>query len=322
MINASISALSSYVPEKVLDNAYFESIIETSDEWITTRTGIKKRHVCFENESLTDMCVKSVQRLQKEYSVDIQNCDFILVATSTTETRIPSTASQVQNRLGIPNCGTLDITAACAGFVYGLQIAKGMIESGMYKKILVIGAEVLSRFTDYTDRTTCILFGDGAGAALVENNGHGRIYGAVSGTECDKAKELYLTDYQEEMNNEPIVSNNKIHQDGKKVFKWAVQTVSDKIRSMLEQEKLRVADIDWLILHSANLRIIEAIYRETRIPPEKVLESVVNYGNTSSATIPLVIHNALLEKKISKGDRLLLIGFGGGLTYAGTFIDW
>ena len=321
-MNASISALSSHVPGNILNNAYFESIIETSDEWITTRTGIKTRHVCSEGETLTDLCVKAVDRLQQETSIETGDCDFILVATSTADARIPSTASQIQHRLGIRSCGTLDIAAACAGFVYGLQLAKGMVESGMYKKILVVGAEVLSRFTDYTDRTTCILFGDGAGVAIVQDTDKGRIYGAVAGTEGDKAKELYLADRPDILNDQAVEGNNKIHQDGKKVFKWAVQTISEKIKLMLELEKLNPSDIDWLVLHSANLRIIEAICRETGIPVEKALESVVNYGNTSAASIPLALHNAILENKLTSGDRLLLMGFGGGLTYAGAFLDW
>ncbi|MFC2086761.1 ketoacyl-ACP synthase III [Bacteroidota bacterium] len=321
-MNSALTSLGIYVPERVVDNYYYEKIVETSDEWITTRTGIKERRFSGEEESTTDLCVKAAKNMAIESNVLLKNVDFVIVATSTSEHTIPSIASQVMYQLQIENAGSLDISAACAGFVYGIIVAHGLIHSGAHKKILVIAADALSQVTDFTDRTTCILFGDGAGAALIEASEEKRIFKTVSGTLGENGKDLYLSQSAKKLNGVEIEPNNKIHQNGRVVFKWAVQSIPEYVRQLLEINNLCMKDIDWFIPHSANLRIIESICKNLDYPLEKTLESIVHFGNTSAATIPIAFDKGLNEGKIKKGDLILLIGFGGGLTYAGAIIKW
>jgi 3-oxoacyl-[acyl-carrier-protein] synthase III len=322
-MNAEITGISSYAPSRIIDNSFFEKIIETSDEWIVSRTGIKERRFAEENEFTSDVCVSAAKNLIKENpSLSLEGVDFIITATTTADQVMPSTASQIQNKLNIKNCGTLDIAAACAGFAYGIILAKGLIAAGSHQKVLVFGAETLSKFSDLTDRTTCILFGDGAGVALVEASEKGNIFESITGTEGTGGKDLYISQNAAKINEVPIDNNGKIHQNGKVVFKWAVQTVSEKIRELLAKSSTSLKDLDWIILHSANLRIIEAVSREIDFPVSRMPESIQYFGNTSSASIPLAWHSALKDGRIKKGDKILLMGFGGGLTYAGCIVEW
>ncbi len=320
-MNSRITAIGTYVPEKRVDNAHFEKIIETTDEWIVTRTGIRERRYSAENEFTYELCVKATQNLLAENpGITLDGVDFIFVATTTADQVMPSMASQTQNALQIPNCGCIDIMAACAGFVYGLVLAKGLIAAGSHKKILVFGAEALSKFTDMTDRTSCILFGDGAGVALVEASAEAGILGTVTGTDGSLGKDLYLSQSSSTVNGEQIKVDGKIHQNGKVVFKWAVKTVSQNILMVLERDKMKIEELDWIILHSANMRIIEAVAAEINCPMEKMLTSITWFGNTSSASIPLAFDIAKKEGKIKKGNKILMLGFGGGLTYAGAVV--
>jgi 3-oxoacyl-[acyl-carrier-protein] synthase III len=320
-MNAEIKGISSYAPSRIIDNSFFEKIIETSDEWIVSRTGIKERRFAEENEFTSDVCVSAARNLIKENpDLTLGDVDFIITATTTADQVMPSTASQIQNKLGIKDCGTLDVAAACAGFVYGIILAKGLIAAGSHKKVLVFGAETLSKFSDLTDRTTCILFGDGAGVAMVEASEKGNISASITGTEGSGGKDLYISQNASKINDVPVDNNGKIHQNGKVVFKWAVQTVSEKIKELLAKSSTSLKDIDWIILHSANLRIIEAVAREIDFPVNRMPESIQYYGNTSSASIPLAWHTALKDGRIKKGDKILLMGFGGGLTYAGCIV--
>lgn len=321
-MNTKITALSTYVPEKILDNAYFESIVSTSDEWITSRTGIQERRCAAPDETTLDLAVNAVKNLVKEHKVDLSSVDFIVLCTITQEYSIPSISSQVQDYFQIPLTGAIDITAACAGFVYGITLAHGMVSSGMYKKALVISAEALTKFTDYTDRTSCILFGDGAGAAIVECHAEEGIFKPVSGTFGEGGKDLYLSNMAQEINKVPIEANNMIHQNGRAVYKWAIQLVPDQVDRLLKINNLTLDDIDWFVPHSANLRMIEAIAKDMGFSMDQVLESVVHFGNTSSSTIPLALRQGKEEGKIKEGDLLLLFGFGGGLTYSGVLIRW
>jgi 3-oxoacyl-[acyl-carrier-protein] synthase-3 len=211
--------------------------------------------------------------------------------------------------------------AACAGFVYGLVLAKGLIAAGTHKKVLVLGAETLSKFTDFTDRTSCILFGDGAGVALVEPAERSKIFNCVTGSDGSHGKDLYLSQCSPTVNGEEIEPNGKIHQNVKFVFKWAVRTMSQKIRELLALNDLTLDDLDWVILHSANLRIIEAVASDIGCPIDKMLTSIEQFGNTSSASIPLAWDIASKAGKIKPGNKLLLLGFGGGLTYAGVIAE-
>ncbi len=319
---SKITAFSTYVPEKVVDNKYFEEIIDTNDEWIRTRTGIKTRRFSKQGEHTSDMCVKAVRKMVEDHKVEIADIDFIIVCTTTPDQTMPNTASRVQYKLGIENAGCNDIYAACAGFVYGLQIAHGLVYAGVYRKVLVLGAETLTKFTDFTDRTSCILFGDGVGAAIVEPSDEEHFFGFISGTNGEFGHDLYLSNKKNSINGVGINPNGLIVQNGKSVFKWAVGNIPIKIKELVERAGLTIEDIDYIVPHSANLRIIEAIAKNLDFPLEKMPESVTEYGNTSSASIPLAIEKSMKNGGIKKGDTILIIGFGGGLTFAGTILKW
>jgi 3-oxoacyl-[acyl-carrier-protein] synthase-3 len=321
-MNSKITAIGVYAPSKIIPNEWFADKIETNSEWIISRTGIKERRFSEPNEYTSDMCVKAVQNLLAENpGITLDRVDFILVGTTTADQVMPSMASQVQNYFNLPNTGCLDIMAACAGFVYGVILAKGLIAAGTHKKILVLGAETLSKFTDYTDRTSCILFGDGAGVALVEASEKSKIFNGVTGSDGSHGKDLYLSQHASVVNGEQIEPNGKIHQNGKVVFKWAVQTMSQKVRELLAINNMELEQLDWVILHSANLRIIEAVASELNYPMDKMLTSIEQFGNTSSASIPLSWDIASKAGKIKPSNKILLLGFGGGLTFAGVIVE-
>ncbi|WP_029904358.1 ketoacyl-ACP synthase III [Prevotella sp. 10(H)] len=316
-MNAIIDSIGIYVPEKKVDNHYFESILDTSDEWIRTRTGINTRFYAAENEYTSDLCVKAAQNLSDKYNKDLSQVDFIIVATTSGEQVMPSMATRVQTALNIPNAGCIDVYAACAGFVYGIILAKGLIAAGTHKKVLVIGAETLSKITDFTDRTSCILFGDGAGAVLVEASNENYIFEGLTESDGSHGKDLYLSYQNVPVNGEEVIADNKLHQNGRVVFKWAVTTLIKKIEELAGKNHLKLEDIDWFVPHSANIRILESICEGLNIPMDKCLESIRNYGNTSAASIPLAWYNGIESGKVKVDDQLLLIGFGGGLTCAG-----
>lgn len=321
-MNSKIAAIGVYAPSKRVTNEYFEKIIETNNDWIISRTGIRERRFSEPDEYTSDMCIKAVQNLLAENpGITLDGVDFILVGTTTADQVMPSMASQVQNYFNLPNTGCLDIMAACAGFVYGIILAKGLIAAGTHKKILVLGAETLSKFTDYTDRTSCILFGDGAGVALIEPSERSQIFNGVTGSDGSHGKDLYLSQHASVVNGEQIEPNGKIHQNGKVVFKWAVQTMSQKVRELLTVNHLELDQLDWIILHSANLRIIEAVASQIGYPMDKMLTSIEYFGNTSSASIPLSWDIASKAGKIKPGNKILLLGFGGGLTFAGVIVE-
>lgn len=322
MTNARLSAIGMAVPAKVIDNQYFESLIDTTDEWIVTRTGIRTRYYTGPDEFTSDLCVRAVEDLAAQHTVALDDVDMIIVSTVTPDQPMPSMACRVQYRLNMPRAGALDVYAACAGFSYGVVLAKGLIAAGTHRKVLVIGAETLSKVTDFEDRSSCFLFGDGAGAVLIEADATGNIGACVTGANGEGGGDLYMSGLAETLDGLPIKRNRTIVQNGRKVFKWAVNTVSAQIKVLLEKNNLTLDDIDWLIPHSANLRILEAISNDIGFPMARVLESIVDYGNTSSATIPIALCNGIRSGKVQRGDRILIIGFGGGLVYAGTIIQW
>lgn len=319
---SKITAFGAYAPERIVTNQDMEKIVDTSDEWIQKRTGIIERHYAAKGQTTVDLATEAVKDLQKRSGKDLNDVDLILVATSTTEHVIPSIASQIQNNFGIKHAGCIDQSAACAGFIYSLTIADSMIRTGNYKKVLVVGVEILTKHTNFEDRTTCILFGDGAGACLVESSETQGFYKPVSGAEGDKGYLLYISKSGKIINGEEVMAHDMIVQDGQKVFKWAVSTMSREFKALLKKNNMTNEDIDYFIPHSANKRIIEAICNFTDYPLERTLSSIEKYGNTSAASIPLAIMEALNEDRIKNGSRMLLIGFGGGLTYAGTIVEW
>ena len=320
-MNTTISSIGIYVPQNRIDNHYFENFLETSDEWIKSRTGITHRYYAQDNEYTSDLCIKAVENLAKEHDENLKDIDFIIVATSTADQVIPNIASQVQAKLNISNAGCIDICAACAGFVYGIILAKGLIAAKNHKKILVIGAETLSKVTDFTDRTSCILFGDGAGAVIVKASNENYIFDALTDTDGSYGKDLYLAHQNAPINMQAIDFNNKINQNGRVVFKWAVSTLTEKIQELAAMNNIQLQDIDWFIPHSANIRILESVCENLHIPMSKCVESIRNYGNTSAASIPIAWYNGIKTGKIKLGDQLLLTGFGGGLTCAGICLE-
>ncbi|WP_121662197.1 ketoacyl-ACP synthase III [Metabacillus litoralis] len=320
---ARITAIGSYVPEKKLTNDELEKLVETSDEWIIQRTGIKERRIAGEKEYTSDMSFKAIQNLIERYPISIEDVDLIISCTLTPDFKTPSVASMIQAKLGLKNCGAIDLNAACAGFTYGLHVANGLITSDLHKKILVVGAETLSKITDYKDRTTCILFGDGAGAVLVEYDAdHPSFISAHLGSEGEGGKHLFCSNLSNHMFEQEITSTSKIVQNGREVYKWAVTTVPKGVENVLSKAAIPLNEVDWFVPHSANLRMIESICERSGLPLEKTLYSLVDYGNTSSATIPLSLDKAVLENRLKMGDLVLLYGFGGGLAHAGLLIKW
>ena len=323
MVHARLSAIGMAVPEKVITNAFFESLIETTDEWIVSRTGIKTRYHTGPNEFTSDLCVRAVEDLATQFpEVSLHDVDMILVATTSPDQPMPSMACRVQHRLSFSKAGALDIYAACAGFSYGVVMAKGLIAGQIHKKILVIGAETLSKVTDFTDRSSCMLFGDGAGAVLIEAADTGNIGACITGASGEGGTDLYISGFAESIDGQPISMNRCIVQNGRKVFKWAVNKATEQMPILAAANGMSISDIDWFVPHSANLRIIDAICKETGFPQEKTLESIVDYGNTSSASIPIALYNGIKSGKVKRGDRIMIFGFGGGLAYAGTVITW
>ncbi|WP_144787872.1 ketoacyl-ACP synthase III [Lysinibacillus fusiformis] len=320
---ARITAIGSYVPERRLTNDDLEKMVETNDEWIVQRTGIKERSVANEDEFTSDISYKAVKNLMERYDKSVDDVDMIIVCTLTPDFKTPSVASYIQAKLGIRNTGAMDLNVACAGFTYGLYVANGLITSGLNKKVLVIGAETLSKVTDYTDRTTCILFGDGGGAVLVEyDEKQPSFISSHLGSEGEKGNSLYSTNLSNTMNGKDLIGNGNIVQNGQEVYKWAVTTVPKGIQSVMKNTSIELENVDWFVPHSANLRMIESICEKSGFPIERTLYSLVNYGNTSAASIPLSLDKAVREGKIENGNKILLYGFGGGLAQAGLLIEW
>ncbi|PWW07340.1 3-oxoacyl-[acyl-carrier-protein] synthase-3 [Paenibacillus cellulosilyticus] len=322
--NAKLTAIGSYVPAHKLTNADLERLVETSDEWIVQRTGISERRVSAPDQYTSDLCIEAVADLQRRYNVQLEDVDYIIVSTTTPDTPFPSVSARVQQAFNIGTCGAIDLQAACAGFAAALQNANGLLLSGAARKVLIIGADTMTKVTDYTDRTTCILFGDGAGAVLLEadDDREGDLLASYSVTTGAGGHHVYMSGLSEKIGEHALQNPGKIVQNGREVYKWAVGTVPVGIEQLLQRAGLTVADIDWFVPHSANIRIIESICERSDIPVEHTLTSLTNYGNTSSATIPLALDLAVREGKLKTGQMVLLYGFGAGLTQAGVLLRW
>jgi 3-oxoacyl-[acyl-carrier-protein] synthase-3 len=323
MKQAAITGWGFFVPVKELTNSDLEKTLETSDEWIIQRTGIRKRHISGPDEFASDLAVKAVDDLKKRYNKSVEDVDFIIVASSTPDFFFPSIASLVQNAHGIKNAGAIDISAACSGWSYGLILANSLISSGTFKKILVIGAEVLSKSIDYSDRNVCILFGDGAAVTLIEaSDASGDFIGSHCGSDGSAGNLLYRSALSNHMNGLPVITDGRVHQDGKRVYKWAVSHVQEGVQQLLKKYNYTLDQIQWFVPHSANLRMIEAISEGLNISMNKTLTSIEEYGNTSSVSIPFALYEGVRAGKLKKGDIVLLYGFGGGMVHAGCIFRW
>ncbi len=322
--NAAITAIGTYVPQRILTNAELEQMVDTTDEWIIQRTGIRERRIAAEDQYTSDMIFAAIRNMIERYAVAIEDVDYILVATSTPDTMFPSMAARVQGEFNIKSCGAIDLQAACAGFTAAIQLGNSLLLSGIYRKILVVGADAISKITDYTDRTTCIIFGDGAGAVLMEsttdNTGH--ILASYSHTEGNLGHHVYCSNLAPTLNQHALRQDGLLVQNGREVYRWAVSRVSVGIQQLLTQSGYSTKQIDWFIPHSANERIIDALCERTGFTEEQTLSSIRYYGNTSAASIPLAIDLACQAGKLKAGQLLLLHGFGGGLTQAGLIMRW
>jgi len=325
-INAAITAVGMYLPEKILDNKYFESIVDTTDEWIVTRTGIKERRL-MENGATSDMAANAIKDLMKTSELKPDEIDVIIVATVTPDMFFPSTACLVQDKINAKNAWGFDLSAACSGFLFALQTGANMIESGAYKKVVVVGADKMSSITDYTDRATCVLLGDGAAAVLLEptedlNYG---IKDALLYTDGSGGKALYMKagGSLHPTTHETIDKKwHYMYQDGRAVFKNAVKGMADAAYDIMQKNNLESKDIVYLVPHQANLRIIDATAKRMGIDKEKVIINIDKYGNTTAATIPLCLVEYYREGKLKKGDNLILAAFGAGYTWGSIYLTW
>ncbi|MFC0212693.1 ketoacyl-ACP synthase III [Paenibacillus chartarius] len=321
--SARITALGTYVPERIVTNEEMSRIVDTNDEWIVQRTGIRERRYAREDEYTSHLCIAAVEDMVRRHGSRLDDIDLILVATHTPDVPFPSTACLIQTHFGIPAAGAVDLNATCAGFVYGLHMANSFISSGLHRKVLVLGADALTKITNFEDRTTCILFGDGAGAALVEyTEDEGAFLAAHLGSDGKGGKHLYRAGLADSLFGEQLGGGGKLVQNGREVYKFAVSTVPKGIEALLAQSGLPLGRIDAFIPHSANTRIIESICERSGIPFEKALYSNEYYGNTSAATIPLALQLGIDEGRVKPGDKLLLYGFGGGFVHAGLIVRW
>jgi len=324
---AKISALGTYVPPRVLTNKELETMVETTDQWILERTGIRERHLVDKGVAASDLAVEAVRNLLKSHPFDLQEVDLIVVGTVTPDMMYPSTACLVQHKLGIARTWGFDVSAGCSGFVYALNIGTKFVESGQYKKVLVIGSDVNSSMTDFTDRAVCIIFGDGAGAVLLEpaEEGEEGIIDHVAQVEGMGGQYLYMPgggSLHPSTHETVDQKMHYIHQDGQQVFKYAVKKMAEMTERLLTKNGLTGADIDCFIAHQANKRIIMATADRLKMPMEKVIINIDRYGNTTAGTIPLAMQTALETGKLKKGDRVLIAAVGAGFTSGATLIRW
>ena len=324
--NAMITGVGMYTPDKVLDNKYFESILETNDEWIRTRTGISERRI-LEKGATSDLAAGASLDLFEKHNINPEEIDALIVATVTPDMLFPATACLVQNKIGAKNAWGFDLSAACSGFLFALQTGGALVESGRYKKVLVIGADKMSSIIDYSDRNTCILFGDAGSAVLLEPTeekslGLQNSILRVDGTGKDA---LYMLGggSLNPASHETIENKwHYIYQDGKAVFKVAVKGMADVSAELMEKSNLKSEDIAYLIPHQANLRIIDATAQRMGISKEKVMINIDKYGNTTAATIPLCLTEYYRDGKVKKGDNLILSAFGAGYTWGAIHVVW
>ena len=322
-----IAGTGSYVPSKVVTNDDIAKIVDTSDEWIFERSGIRRRHFS-ENESASDMAVKAAKNAIEDAGINVQDIDLVIVTTVTPDMMFPSTACLLQAKLGIRNnIPCFDLEAACTGFVYGMEVATSMMQSGKYKNALVVSTERLSPILNWEDRTTCFLFGDGSGAAILsygDKEGEG-IIGNVLGADGSSTAVLKLPAGGSLLPTSAQTVADKLHflqMNGKEVFKNAVRIMEEKALDVLDMCEVSPDEITLLIPHQANIRIIETVAKRIKIPREKVYVNIEEYGNTSSASIPIALNEALKEGRIKSGDYVLLVAFGAGLTWGATLIKW
>jgi 3-oxoacyl-[acyl-carrier-protein] synthase-3 len=323
IIRAQVIGCGAYLPDRILTNAELAKAVDTSDEWIASRTGIRRRHIAKNGETTVDLAVKAAERATADAKIGAHQLDLIIVATTTPNETFPSVATSVQARLGMTRGAAFDVQAVCSGFIYGLAVADNFIKAGQANTILLIGAETMSRLMDWTDRTTCVLFGDGAGAVVLQAGGG-------KGDSTDRGvfnTKLYSDGRLHDLlyvDGGPSTTGTTGHLRmlGKEVFKHAVINIADSIEAAVCDSGVTVADIDWFVPHQANQRILDATARRLRVPAERFISTIAEHGNTSAASVPLALDVAVTDGRIKRGDLVLLEAMGGGLTWGAALLRW
>jgi len=324
-INAAITGIASYVPDYILTNEELSTMVDTNDEWIKTRTGIKQRHILKgEDKGTSDMATPAVKRLLKKTNTKAEDIDLLICASVTPDMQFPATSNIISDNVGLVNAFSYDMNAACSGFLFAVQTGRAFVESGLYNKVIVVGADKMSSIVDYTDRSTCVIFGDGAGAIMLEpttedvgimdadlaTDGSGKVHLHQKAGGSVKPASHETVDAGE----------HYIYQEGQAVFKFAVSRMADVSADMMNKHHIKPEELAWLVPHQANLRIIEATARRMKINPKQVMINIQDYGNTTNATIPLCISD--YEKHLKKGDKIILSAFGGGFTWGAIYLKW
>ena len=323
IVRSQVIGCGSFLPERVLTNAELAKMVDTSDEWIASRTGIRRRHIAQPKETTADLALRSAERALADANVGVEEIDLVIVATTTPDETFPSVATAVQARLGMTRGAAFDVQAVCSGFIYGLAVADNFIKAGQATTILLIGAETMSRLMDWTDRTTCVLFGDGAGALVLragEGTG-GTTDRGVFNTKLYSDGRLHDLLY---VDGGPSTTGTTGHLRmlGKEVFKHAVINIASSIEASARESSVTVSDIDWFVPHQANQRILEATARRLKVAPERFISTIHEHGNTSAASVPLALDVAVADGRIKRGDLVLLEAMGGGLTWGAALLRW
>ena len=320
---SKIVGLGAYLPHRILTNGDLEKMVDTSDEWIVRRTGVRERRLAEKNEFASNLAIKAVENLIERYNVQVDDVDMVIVTTFTPDYFIPTVSAVVQGHFGMEAAGTMDINSGCTGFTYALCVADSLITAGHSKKVLVISSEVTSKVLDYTDRNTCVLFGDAAVATLIEKtNDKGSVIASYFTSDGKLAQNIVCSNLSAKVNGQEVRKERLFQQEGKILYEYVVKNIPVGVCKLLNRSNMTLEDIQWFVPHSANLRMIKAICEKIKFPIEKTLISNEFYGNTSSASIPLAIWMALKESKIKTGDKMILYGFGAGLTHGGVVIEW
>lgn len=319
---AKITGIGSYLPAEIISNNELSKTLDTSDEWITTRSGIKQRHRAAEGEATSDIALQAAQAALSDAGITAQDIDLIIVSTTTPDLTFPATAALVQKKLGINHGAAFDVQAVCSGFVYGLSVASAMVETGQAQRVLLIGAETMTRLLDWEDRTTAVLFGDGGGAVVLEATeittpDAPHIVGSYLRSDGNLTDLLYV-----DGGPSTTGTTGKLRMQGREVYRHAVGNIAEAIESLLQKHNLTVDDIDWFVPHQANKRIIDGVARKIGLPVEKTVVTVQEHANTSAASIPLALHDLVKSGRVASGDVLMLEAMGGGLTWGANLVIW
>ncbi|MCH1542662.1 MAG: ketoacyl-ACP synthase III [Alphaproteobacteria bacterium] len=319
---AKITGIGSYLPAEIISNNELSKTLDTSDEWITTRSGIKQRHRAAEGEATSDIALQAAQAALSDAGITAQDIDLIIVSTTTPDLTFPATAALVQKKLGINHGAAFDVQAVCSGFVYGLSVASAMVETGQAQRVLLIGAETMTRLLDWEDRTTAVLFGDGGGAVVLEATeittpDAPHIVGSYLRSDGNLTDLLYV-----DGGPSTTGTTGKLRMQGREVYRHAVGNIAEAIESLLQKHNLTVDDIDWFVPHQANKRIIDGVAKKIGLPVEKTVVTVQEHANTSAASIPLALHDLVKSGRVASGDVLMLEAMGGGLTWGANLVIW